>query len=300
VRRLADQTGQTLILSAFFLTVLLGMSALAIDVGTWYQADRAAQSTADAAALAAAQALPADASEGRDLAEEYAAKNDGGLKTVAFGSAAVANDTVTVEVERTAPGFFSRVLGLDSVTVGAKASARAAQLGAAKFVAPIGVDERHAFISGADCPCFDLETELELGKVAPGGFRLINLDGSKGGTSGAILADWMLHGLDAEMPLGWYYSDPGAKFNSSHMQAALDARIGSELLFPVYRSVKGNGSNAEYEIVGWIGFYLTGYDARGSSGTLEGHFTSYVAAGLPATSSTGMPSFGTYHVSLVE
>ena len=128
----------------------------------------------------------------------------------------------------------------------------------------------------------------------------MNLDGSKGGTSGAILADWMLRGLDDEMPLGWYHSDPGAKFDSSQMQAALAARTGSELLFPVYRTVKGSGSNAEYDVVGWIGFYLTGYDARGSSGTLEGHFTEYVAAGLPATTNTGSPSFGTYNVSLVE
>ena len=68
------------------------------------------------------------------------------------------------------------------------------------------------------------------------------------------------------MPLDWYYSDPGAKFNSSSMQAALTARIGSVLLFPVYRGTRGQGSNFEYEIVGWVGFHMTGFDARGKLG----------------------------------
>ena len=54
------------------------------------------------------------------------------------------------------------------------------------------------------------------------------------------------------MDLGWYYSDPGAKFNSSHVKNALDARIGDDLLFPVYRSVRGGGANFEYEVVAWV------------------------------------------------
>ena len=133
MRLASDQQGQALVLSAVFLTVLLGMAAVAIDVGTWFQADRAAQATADAAALAAAQELPAHPSSSKALAEQYATKNGGGLKTVAFGSAAAPNDTVTVEVERPSAGFFSQVVGVDSVTVAAKASARASQLGAAKL-----------------------------------------------------------------------------------------------------------------------------------------------------------------------
>ena len=40
--------------------VLLGMAAVGIDVGSWYQAQRHDQSVADAAALAGAQALPDD------------------------------------------------------------------------------------------------------------------------------------------------------------------------------------------------------------------------------------------------
>jgi hypothetical protein len=71
--------------------------------------------------------------------------------------------------------------------------------------------------------------------------RLVNLDGSHGGTGPPILQDWIQNGYGGWMPLGWYYSDPGAKFNSSQVQAALDARLNDELLFPVYRGTRGGG-----------------------------------------------------------
>ena len=55
---LKSQRGQSMVLTLVFLTVLLGMAAAVIDVGGWYRAHRQTQSTADATALAGAQALP--------------------------------------------------------------------------------------------------------------------------------------------------------------------------------------------------------------------------------------------------
>ena len=47
------------------------------------------------------------------------------------------------------------------------------------------------------------------------------------------------------------------------MQSALDDRIGSDLLFPVYRAPAGKGAGFEYEVIGWVGFHLTGYSISG-------------------------------------
>ena len=58
--RTRNDSGQATVLTPVFLVVLLGMAALVLDIGSWYRADRATQSTADAAALAGAQALPYD------------------------------------------------------------------------------------------------------------------------------------------------------------------------------------------------------------------------------------------------
>ncbi len=56
---LRDERGQAAVLALVFLTALLGMAALVLDIGAWYRADRDVQATADAAALAGAQAPPA-------------------------------------------------------------------------------------------------------------------------------------------------------------------------------------------------------------------------------------------------
>ena len=65
---------RTAILALFALgTVLLGATAVSLDVGSWYHAKRALQAKADAAALAGAQALPLSTSDAQALAIQYAA-----------------------------------------------------------------------------------------------------------------------------------------------------------------------------------------------------------------------------------
>jgi hypothetical protein len=297
--------GQAAALTVLFLTVLLASAAAVIDVGSWFREDRDTQRVADAAALAGAQALPESQGTARALAIEFGGKNGGGVLSanVSFSTTVLAGDTINVNVERPANSFFAKIVGIDSVEVGSTAKARAGVPSEARWAAPIVVDEKHPLLHcNPMLSCFgpNHPTQLDLKKTGPGAFRLVNLDGSKGGTSPATLGDWMMRGYEGYMPLGWYYSDPGAKFNSSHMQAALTARLGDELLFPIYRSVKGNGSNLQYEIVGWVGFVMTSYDARGSSGTLDGHFTRVIWEGLLSTTSSAATDFGVRTVALID
>jgi hypothetical protein len=296
------EDGQAAVLTVVFLIVLLGMSAMAIDVGTWYHQKRQLQAQADAAALAGAQAIPADTGQATALALDYATKNGGVLSAggVSFSKDVVANDTINVHMSKKAPGFFSRVLGISSVDIGARASARTDAMKEAKYAAPIGVDIRHPLLSGSGCPCFGSPTTLDLKKTGPGAFRLINLDSTKGGTGPGTLASWIVDGLDAWMPLDWYNSDPGAKFNGSDVDAALTKRIGTELLFPVYKEVRLQGSNFEYQIVGWVGFTLTGFDNKGNNGLLYGSFTRVVWQGIQNTKAQEAGDFGARAVQLVN
>ena len=298
----SDNRGQTTVLTLVFMAVLLGMSALVLDLGSWYRSDRGLQQTADAAALAGAQALPMSTGNATSLAIEYANKNGGGLGSggIAFSGSVMANDTIKVNMTRQAPGFFSKVFGLKSVTVGAHAAARVGTFNSAQFAAPIGVDVKHPMLSGSGCPCFDDPTTLDLEKVGPGAFRILNIDGSKGGTGQDILGDWIMHGLDAYMPLDWYNSDSGAKFNASEVKAALTARIGTELLFPVYRAIQSQGSNLQYEVIGWVGFYLTGFKGSGNKGQLDGWFTRVIWQGIQGQTGSGSPNFGALSVQLVD
>jgi secretion/DNA translocation related TadE-like protein len=304
-RARSSDRGQATVLTLIFMTVLLGMAALVLDVGSWYRADRDTQSTADAAALAGAQALPDDTGQASSLASGYASKNGGGLDTVNFSSSYGPNDTIKVTVKKSAPGIFTKLFGLNSVTVGSKATARTALISSAKYVAPIVVKNTHPRLLGTvGCPCFGNPnvTTIPLGRNgAPGAFDLLNLDGSRGGTSPDQLANWMLKGYDGYLDIGQYYSDPGAKWDSSQMHDALDQRIGTTLLFPVYDDIIGTGSNAQYHVIGWVGFHLLSYEARGSSGSITGYFTNVIWTGLQATSGSGQPpNFGARSVQLID
>src|SRR5260221_14094100 len=79
--RVRCENGQALVVAVLFLVVVIGGAAVAIDVGAWYREQRQAQSAADAAALAGAQALPNNAGQALALAQTYADNNGGSLPT---------------------------------------------------------------------------------------------------------------------------------------------------------------------------------------------------------------------------
>jgi Flp pilus assembly protein TadG len=120
-----SERGQTIVLIVVFMFVLLGMSALAIDVGLWYQDKRSVQASADAAALAGASVLPVGFSTAQTSAtsEFNQNKQPGDSATIVNSSNLTSNDSVTVTVTRTAPSFFAKLLGKNSVTIKATAIA---------------------------------------------------------------------------------------------------------------------------------------------------------------------------------
>lgn len=310
-----NDRGQATVITLVFLVVLLGMAALVLDMGSWFRADRATQSTADAAALAGAQALPENPGQATTLAQQYATSNGGlGTGNVQISTKIVNNDTIKVTVRRTAPGFFSKVFGVKTVTVGSTATARSEGVSSVKGVAPITVHWKHPMLhctgpsTHPTCnPDFVTQTTLNLedlhqpgGGSGSGAFGLLNLNyGDPTGNIGAgTLADWLLHGFQDYLPLGNYFSAPSANFNNSQFQDAMTQMLGKEVLFPVYRLLTGPGSNAKYDIIGWVGFVITSFNPSGSSGTITGHFTSYTADGVQVTTG-GNPYFGVKKVELV-
>jgi hypothetical protein len=76
--------------------------------------------------------------------------------------------------------------------------------------------------------------------------------------------------------------------------------MGDVLLFPIYRKITGTGNNAKYEIVGWVGFRVTGMNLQGNNEKLYGEFTEVIWEGILVTSGSGSLSTGVKTVSLVE
>jgi hypothetical protein len=297
--------GQAYVISILFLAVLLAMAAAVLDIGSWYRADRSLQATVDAAALAGAQALPGSTGNASALATQYANKNGGGTMNVSFKSKVIPNDTITVSGSRPAPGFFSKMLGVNSVTVHATATARVGGLSAAKWVVPIVVDEKHPKLQCNPNPCSGA-TELNYLHLknngspdGSGNFGFINLTGGSSGTSD--LGNLIENGWDQYMDLGDYDAITGNMFSSTNIGDLLNARIGDVLLFPIYRKIAGTGTNAHYEIVGWAAFRLSGLDLQGNNEKLFGEFVGVTWEGIQAehASDAGV-DFGVKNVSLVD
>ena len=306
--RLKKEEGQAIVISSIFMAVLLGMCALVMDIGHDFRTKRRLQGTADAAALAGAQELPTDPGSAQSIAQTYGNKNGGDVKSISVRSLYNPNDTIYVETQRTEPSIFGRVLGINSAVIHAKAKARTDVPVSVMHVAPMVVHCNHPLIqkcnSSSRMPQFNVRTTLEYDPMgAPGAFGMLNLKESQGTPGTSEEAEWILHGFNKYLDVNKNYrSDPGAKFSSNEVQDALDARMDGDpvLLFPVFETLRGTGQNAEYYIIGWIGFHLESYTVHGNTGVLSGYFTSYIARGILASAGSGAPNYGVRSVQLIE
>jgi hypothetical protein len=150
MRRISEESGQSLILIALTMTVALAVAAFSIDAASWMQHHHRAQVVADSAALAAANCLanpgttpngmnidgtattaPActsstDTTDATTVAEDYAKANG-----VPITAGQIAFDTstnhVTINTSTTSPSFFARFFGIQSTTQTAAAQAHWAE-----------------------------------------------------------------------------------------------------------------------------------------------------------------------------
>jgi Flp pilus assembly protein TadG len=309
--RLKSERGQAFVLVAVAMVMCLGMAALVLDVGNWFRDKRRLQGTVDAAALAGAQQLPDDSAGAQSQALNYANKNGGDVAgaDIVISSQYQPNDTIAVTGQRNDPGIFTKVIAIPGADITARAKARVGPPAEALHVAPMVVYCGHSLIQNCNndhTPQFNVPTTMDYDPMgAPGAFGMLDLDGESGAIGSSTEAAWITDGFDKYLGLGKYKSDPGAKFGSQNVQGALDARLNTVLLFPVFKTLDGTGSNADYDIIGWIGFYLQSYDVHGNNATLHGYFTTYIAEGILSKHGPGgggVPSsfFGVKSIQLIE
>jgi len=121
------EDGQVAVIVAIIIIVLIGMVVLVVDVGSLYEDRRQLQTVADAAALAGAQDLPEDPVNAVQKAVDYANSNGVAITSsdVQISTTLVDNDTITVTPDRNAKLYFAPVLGVNSASVSATATATA-------------------------------------------------------------------------------------------------------------------------------------------------------------------------------
>ena len=136
----ADETGQVIVFALVAMVVLVAMTGFVVDVGHAYLVQRQLQAGVDAAALAGAQHLP-DPGETTQVAMDYGPTPGKKNAVTAIDNA---QTTVTMRCVQAAPGcssvfdtynavnvratsevrtYFARVVGIDTFTVNATATA---------------------------------------------------------------------------------------------------------------------------------------------------------------------------------
>lgn len=143
VERAGDDQGAVAVIVAISMVVLIGVAALAVDVGSLYAERRALQTAADAGALAGVQELPASPGMAVSVAQTYVASNAPQATNcaVSITSDLAANDTIQVIVTTgNSPLFFARIWGRTSSAVSATGVARiTSPVAYGSGVMPIGV-----------------------------------------------------------------------------------------------------------------------------------------------------------------
>jgi Flp pilus assembly protein TadG len=299
--RSRDESGQVFVFLAVILTGLVGMAALVVDVGSWYQAQRKLQTAADAAALTGAQELPLNLTLARDTALEYAQINYAGIPApnVTFPDAG----TIDVVADADTPGIFAPVLNaaFKLVTVHAEAQAKVLAPLELKNVAPIAVHEDYACIV-TDPSCFGQTVTMDFGAddvldPTKSKFGLLDLDRS--GSAGAgDMKDWIEDGYPGYLPIDTDY--PEANGHKHGIKNELDDAIGRTLFVPVFDTAS---ASTGYHIIGWAAFVIDEIVTwKTDSHVLKGHFVTYIATDLAAGNTLPDPDddFGVHVITLTK
>jgi Flp pilus assembly protein TadG len=297
-------------LFAVFAMCLLGMCALAIDVGTWYQDKRHLQADADAAALAGAAAIPtntASAAATANFTKNRLTTSEQVTVTMP------AYDTVTVQTTYAAPTFFSKIFGKSSTTIRATATARIRANGVAQHHVSPYVVTIASYNNGLGTTLFNCDASGNCGTVdlpmadnTSGGSCSGNVyTGITGNVQGAItdtldIGQLVIGGClspktgNAQPSANAVNNLPGSmaqdlqSLGGGQYQVTPQSWDDSQglpprlIYVPIVQSF-ATGTNANMTILFFAWFYMTGATGSGQGLKINGQ---YVSMSLPASSTT--------------
>ena len=303
-----ESRGQVFPLVALLMTGLIGMTAFAVDVGSWERDHRGLQAAADAAALAGAEDLPYDQTAASGLASSYARKNSGLTPIVSFPTA----NTIDVKLSHQATGYFSPAVDSKTrqVTISAESKAQAGIVSSAQGAVPLVMNKNQAQLTACNgIPCFNTSVTVKINDdttLGGGQAGLIDLrTNGDGSVTATQIADWVTNGLTTALPSNaYYYSAGSCKFSNQSFHTALDAKVASAspLLMPVYDPTKTDATTnpPRYYIVGFAALVITSYRLNGcgnKSDFITGYFVHLVTRGISDGSATS--DYGVRVVTLV-
>lgn len=296
-RIVADENGAILVVVALMLVVLLGFTALAVDVG-WATVERRNMvAAADAGALAGAVELPSNPSQAVEKAEEYAVGlNNADRATVVVSDFTAAGDNrlITVVTEKAVDYKFAPVLGFDSVTVKAEAQAIVGPLAEQSHVVPLALPE-------------EKWREAEPGELIEVKVSHWSDSGLSNGNFGALAfegkgakawAEMVKHGYDGVVKVGdWVLTEPGNM--SGKTRQAMEYRLDRgllEVVVPVVGEPTKSG-RAKVQVLGFAVIRLEAVLGNGNNSIITA--TLLEKTFLPGKVGEG-GDYGVYAVQLIK
>lgn len=138
-RWFAEEAGNSLILTAFALLVLLSMAGLAIDGGMLYMTKAELQKTANAAVLSGAQELTNSEAKVAEVSRKIVAAHGDG--SIIENLSIEMESKVALDLSKTVSLAFSKLLGVETVKVKAHSAAELRPMGRSEGAAPLGIDD---------------------------------------------------------------------------------------------------------------------------------------------------------------
>lgn len=189
-RQRGRESGQTLVVAALVMAVVMGFTALAIDVGLFLEERRDNQNDADAMALAGVQYLPESPDMAMKVAKDWGLKNGVAsteIVKIQVQSTKATNDSVYVELRTKFSWIFGRVLGQTTSPVPAKAKAMVGVLSGNDQMMPWAmVLGESACLDSAGNPIFGITCAVKVGADSSqitGWYGALDYDGTGGGSA---------------------------------------------------------------------------------------------------------------------
>lgn len=300
-KKLRNEKGAVMVISAFAVSSMLAVMALSLDTGYVFLVQTELQNAADAAALAAVTSIPVTEDEARQISIDFASQFYAGGKTVALnpedakagrfdfttnqfvnGALPVNAAFVTAARDNTVTAgrlalFFAKTLGISDVNLKqsavAAADPRVVGVMAGNHLIPYTMDEALADQDGDGN--FDVGAQVDIyihNASDKGNFGFLNLDG--GDLSTTELRQFILYGFNQDFsvpPSGFIpiTGDTGIRgqslFNAfEQVYYDFDLMQGLVLYMPVHRAWSGQGSNAVFEIVDIVAVRLRQVQINGN------------------------------------
>ncbi|WP_442545071.1 pilus assembly protein TadG-related protein [Arthrobacter sp. KN11-1C] len=288
------ESGVAGVVVVLMMLTLIGVGAVAVDVGQIYAERAQLQNGADSGALAVASSC-AKGSCNTSLAGPLANANaNDGASTVKSVDLSVPGQvTVTTSTKdgTTGAGYLSKMfanaLNTAPVTVGAQATATWGGPGSGPAALPLTFAPCQFDINGATQTILthgstSCVSDSPSGQIIPGGFAWLTPD--SGGCSATVFPD------DPSTPGvvdPYAQGKPGAPIPQS-CKADFASYLNTVVAFPVFSDAVASGANTIYHIKGYAAFFLVGYSFPGYSGGdttglggnqrgIRGHFVSWIA-----------------------